>query len=271
MGATPQMLALVLLVGCTRSSPSAQGPKQSPSPIASLSSEVNDGASLAWGVLHREDRITLQPPPTNMLERPYSLCGASMAQQDIDLERENAAALRLAREQTWQTYAFDVLIVPGYVALDATEPVRLTAIARERLELALSDYERAVAPFILTTGGNVHPGGTPFNEALEMKRYLLARGVPEARLLLEPCARHSHTNLRNAGRLMLRSGLSRGVIVTSYDQAMYFGHPRTSSFDGRCMSDLGYLVGALQQIDDHRVAFQPNGRTFDRGADMLDP
>ena len=280
--ASSLLLSSVLLVACSSSraestppTPPTQAtqltPSAQPGPIASLEHEVGQGVSQAWGVLHREDRVTLQPPPADVRQRPYSLCSDALGRHGIDVDQENAAALRLAQAQSWQRYAFDILIVPGYVALDAREPVRLTDTAKQRLELAYGDYQRGLAAFILTTGGNVHPEGTRFNEALEMKHYLMARGMPEQHILLEPCARHSHTNLRNAGRLMLYSGLRRGLIITSYDQAMYFGRPRTSSFDGRCLSELGYLVGALEQIDEHRVAFQPSGRSFERGLDPLDP
>lgn len=43
-----------------------------------------------------------------------------------------------------------------------------------------------------------------------MKRFLLSCRVPEAAILLEPCARHSHITLRNTGRRLLSTGLRRG-------------------------------------------------------------
>jgi hypothetical protein len=167
---------------------------------------------------------------------------------------------------------YDLIVVPGYTPLDATEPtptVHPTAAAR--LDDAIAAYRHGLAPVLLVTGGNVHPNGTPFNEAVLMKRYLVSQKVPAGAIILEPCARHSHTNLRNAGRFLLTHGLRRALVVTSMDQALYFGRPRSSSFDARCVADLGYVVGMLEDVDANRVSFEPSGRTLDRGADPFDP
>jgi hypothetical protein len=42
-----------------------------------------------------------------------------------------------------------------------------------------------------------------------------------------------------------------------FDQAFYFSHPVISTFNQRCRAELGYLVGDLQPVDDHHVAFSP--------------
>jgi uncharacterized SAM-binding protein YcdF (DUF218 family) len=99
---------------------------------------------------------------------------------------------------------FDAIIVPGYTPLDLEAPAaELHPIAKERLRHAAADFEGNLAPFVVLSGGNVHPDGTPYNEAIEMKRFLVASGFPERRVFVEPCARHSHTNLRNVARLLL--------------------------------------------------------------------
>ncbi|MEJ7731737.1 MAG: YdcF family protein [Polyangiaceae bacterium] len=146
-----------------------------------------------------------------------------------------------------------------------------TPVAQDRLLWAAADLRAGLAPLIVVSGGNVHPQGTPHNEALEMKRFLVEAGIPAAQVAIEPCARHSHTNLRNAGRYLLTRGLRRALVVTSRDQAMYFGRPRSSTFDVRCLADLGYLVGDLQSLDDRRVGFVPSGRALEVGRDPQDP
>lgn len=160
--------------------------------------------------------------------------------------------------------AYDVLIVPGYTPLDAAAPLHLEQIqpAVARVRAALDDYKAGAAPYVLLSGGSVHPSGTPYNEALMMREFLLERGVPEDRVLVDPHARHSTTNLRNAGRLMRELGLQRGLIVTGYERAVfsqqfYFANPVLSTFLARCQATLGYGVGALKEVDDHHVAFSP--------------
>jgi hypothetical protein len=93
---------------------------------------------------------------------------------------------------------------------------------------------------------------------------LVAKGIPADRVLIDPFARHSTTNLRNAGRFMLDLGLERALIVTGFEsgaylatQAFYFANQVLSTFDLRCRETLGYSVGALRGVDEHHVEFRP--------------
>jgi hypothetical protein len=95
--------------------------------------------------------------------------------------------------------------------------------------------------------------------------------VPPSAIVVEPCARHSHTNLRNAGRFMISAGLRTALVLTSWDQSMYFGHARFSSFDARCIADLGYVVGTFYRVGNDGIAFVPSGRVLEPGPDTLDP
>ena len=227
----------------------------------------------ALGVALRHPEDVVEAPPPDAPGRPWIYCDEALAQHGVDAAAENAAALsNLASHTGGASATYDAIVVPGFTPLDATAPQRqIHPTAAARLELAQGDLARGLAPVILVSGGNVHPPDTPVNEAVQMKQWLVAHGTPANRVVVEPCARHSHTNLRNAGRFLLTNGLRRALIVTSRDQAMYFGQPRSSSFDGRCLSDLGYVVGELHAVDDHRVSFVPSGRTLDRGRDPLDP
>lgn len=176
----------------------------------------------------------------------------------------NADALDLMQSGGPGRAEYDLLIVPGYTPLGATGPTPLDecAPAVQRLELAIGDLDKFVAPFVLVTGGAVHPPGTSCVEALMMRDRLIARGVPPARIVVDPFARHSTTNLRNAARVMLQTGLKRALIITGFDnemfdQAFYFANPILSTYQQRCRAELGYLVGELSSVDDHRVAFTP--------------
>jgi hypothetical protein len=188
------------------------------------------------------------------------MLGAARPTWDVDAL--NAPALERLRDDPGHA-EYALIVVPGYTPADAAAPVKLSACAEARLGLALAELEAYVAPFVLLSGGAVHPPGTPFNEAIEMRAQLIANGISEERLLIDPFARHSTTNLRNAGRLMLQLGLARAEVVTGFDrplfdQAFYFGAPHLSTFVERCRSELGYEVGSLAAVDEHRVAFVPS-------------
>ena len=153
--------------------------------------------------------------------------------------------------------------------LDAKKPlgVRDLLPAQKRLELTATYFNEGLAPFILVTGGSVHPAGTTENEALSMREYLIEQRIPSEQIIVEPYARHTTTNLRNAGRIQRELGLLRGVIVTGFDsavfnQAFYLSHQTLSTFADRCRRELGYSVGTLTAIDSNRIAFVPSADVF---------
>lgn len=179
------------------------------------------------------------------------------------LNADTIARIRSLKEHDHSPFA--LIIVPGYTPLKAPRPLPVDEIdaAVKRLEAARADLERGLAPCILVSGGSVHPPGTPHNEALSMRDWLQKHGVAADRILVDPFARHSTTNLRNAGRIMRQLGLGKALIVTGFEaspfsQAFYFAHPFMSSFETRARRELGYTVGQLDGLDDHHVAFVPS-------------
>jgi hypothetical protein len=160
---------------------------------------------------------------------------------------------------------YDLLIVPGFTPIEVTRPTPLRELpaAQSRVALAATDMRAGCARAVLVSGGSVHPPGTPYNEALMMRERLLELGIPSKQILIDPHARHSTTNLRNAGRIMRSLGMTRGLIVTGFDravmsQAFYFAHSLLSTFQLRCQQDLGYSVGELREIDEHHIAYTPS-------------
>jgi hypothetical protein len=163
------------------------------------------------------------------------------------------------------------LIVPGYCPRFGWRGgLHPKAIAR--LEQAARDLGAGLAATVIVSGGAVHSAD---NEALLMRAWLLERGVDRRRILVEPCARHTTTNLRNAGRIVLGAGKSEALIVSSdgewlpgagswrfFEQSYYLGFPWMSSFHLRCVVELGYRVGELQWIGPMHVRFRPSLDVF---------
>ncbi len=182
-----------------------------------------------------------------------------------------AARFALAPSDT----PYDLIIVPGFTPANQHSPTGAahpTALARIRE--AKQSWDEGLAPFVLLSGGNVAPPGTPDFEALLMHRAALDLGLPADRLLLDIRARHSTTNLRNAGRLMLERGLRSALITTSPAQDFYFSAAWLSDFHARCQRDLGYRVGELRDVgaDAWRSAFTPSRDvTRIHWEDPLDP
>jgi hypothetical protein len=185
---------------------------------------------------------------------------------------ENRAAVMHSRRVRWADYPYTAIVVPGNGPERAGEA--LAPEGRMRLVLAVNRYRAGLAPFILVSGGYVHPARTPYSEAIEMKRVLLAEfGVPEQDIIIEPHARHTTTNLRNASRLMVRYGfpLDRpGLVVSDEWQAAYIA---SEGLDARTLRETGVMPYHDKRVRSAlEVEFTPSLQALQVGLDdPLDP
>tara|TARA_R110002072_G_scaffold13817_2_gene57834 strand:- start:415 stop:984 length:570 start_codon:yes stop_codon:yes gene_type:complete len=183
----------------------------------------------------------------------------------------DASALLASLSEEERALRYPVIVVPGFASEDQGQ-VRLHPRTKKRAERAAALLRSTGAHVILCSGANVRPANTPFNEALELRRYLVEElGVPAWRVAIEPRARHTTTNMRNAGRFLLAHGLTRALVVTSRGQSFYLSAPRLSSFHRRCRATLGYEVGRFRVRSHWTTLFEPSRRVFEPGSDPLDP
>jgi DUF218 domain len=187
-------------------------------------------------------------------------------------EGENAAAVRRVASIRWADFPYTAIVVPG--AGPDRDDVALDPWAKMRLELAVARYRKGQAPFILVSGGYVHPNQTPFNEALEMKRALVRDfGVPAEAVIIDPHARHTTTNLRNAARLALRYGLPATTPMLITSDAGQSAYISSTEFHDRCLREMGHLPGTLgRRLSAFDQEFTPSVRALHADAtDPLDP
>jgi hypothetical protein len=136
------------------------------------------------------------------------------------------------------------------VELDARE-MRLLSINRQRVGRAVAAYFGGVAPVVSFSGSAVH---SSFYEAF-MHHYLAVCvfGVPNDAVLLDPCADHTHTNVRNSGSLVIALAGRTAYLVTDdgiqsdYLQESTAFDPIGGSIDARALRDWGYLLGSWRQ------------------------
>lgn len=185
---------------------------------------------------------------------------------------ENAAAVRAIAKTDWKKAPYTALLVFGHGPEDAQS--RTGVMGHVRMRIAAEQFARGLAPFIIVSGGNVHPNRTPFNEALEMKRLLVEQhGVPADRILIEPHARHTTTNLRNCARLLLAAGFPAGrdaLIVSDHRTVQYIGSPLLVE---RNLKEMGVQPGRLEPGPDRfTLRFRPDPIAFHVEAqEPLDP
>lgn len=197
--------------------------------------------------------------------------GEAIAFDPID-QRYNAKARLLARRVDFSRYPYTALIITG-VGPNQTG-VMLSAAGKLNVRWAADHFARGEAPFILFSGSAVHPRGTRFVEALEMRRALIERfGIPEEHIIVDPYARHTTTNLRNATRRLAALGIPLhrpALIVTNPAQSSYI---ESAEFTARNKRDLGYQPGQLgQRLSPTALEFRPDSASLrvDPG-DPLDP
>lgn len=119
---------------------------------------------------------------------------------------ENKAACDRISTIKWAAYKYSLIMVPGAGPEDPG--VALSAEGMLRCRLAAIQYQKGLAPLIVTSGGKVHPYKTKYCEATEMKKYLVEKlHIPAHAILIDPHARHTTTNMRNTVRMIYRYGI----------------------------------------------------------------
>lgn len=128
----------------------------------------------------------------------------------------NSLAYSKIKQTVWDDYPYSAILVLGAGPESKSESI--SPEGKIRAEYAAIYYHRRQAPFIIVSGGKVHPYHTPYCEAEEMKRYLMkCWDVPESAIIMEPHARHTTTNIRNSGRILWREGfpMDKAALITS--------------------------------------------------------
>ncbi|MBW4332156.1 hypothetical protein KY084_14930 [Stakelama sp. CBK3Z-3] len=97
----------------------------------------------------------------------------ALAFSDLD-SIQNASARTIAAQTECSKWRYTTLIVPGAGPED-------TALR----------FRQGMTPFILVSGSAVHPRGSDFFEAVEIRRALIGPyGIPADRIIMEPHALH---------------------------------------------------------------------------------
>jgi hypothetical protein len=194
-------------------------------------------------------------------------CSLTSAQRTA-AAHQNALVLRaLAKNDA--TYPYSAIVVPGHgLAAQSETAIAASLPGQGCRDLADGDLTRlgampvrtaraadalngGVAPIVIATGGAIH---SRVIEAFAMMQLLQCREhIAAERILVEPCAEHTHTNLRNAGRWIDAMGGRAAYLLTDdWLQSEYLQD--SSGFelllgtpDQRSLRDWGYVMGSWRQ------------------------
>ncbi|TYC93277.1 YdcF family protein [Novosphingobium sp. BW1] len=184
----------------------------------------------------------------------------------------NAPAMARARGFDWSAFAYPAMILTGIGPEVEGQP--LSPVGKYHLRVAATRFAQGDIGFIVISGGRAHPRETRFAEAEEMRRALVDRyAIPPEAIVIEPYARHTTTNLRNATRrlAMLGAPLARTMlIVSNEDQSAYI---ESAGFTQRNTDELGYQPGRVgRRLSPTALEFTPSLRSLRVDPrDPLDP
>jgi len=119
-----------------------------------------------------------------------------------------ALARRFAPSANTVLTRFDAIVVLGTPADDDGNP---TPSQLARVNEAVHEYERAVAPRLILTGGAAH---NRFVEAQVMAQAAHARGIPESAIFVEPEAKDTIQNACYAVRIMKTHGWRSAEVIS---------------------------------------------------------
>lgn len=169
----------------------------------------------------------------------------------------NQKSYKAIGKTRWADYPYSVILVLG--CGPEREGEAISAQSRLRAWYGAKLFKEGKAPFIVVSGGRVHPFKTPYSEAEEMKQYLMdVCGIPEEAIIAEPHARHTTTNIRNTARIMLRQGIPMdkpGIITSGEEHINYVTGPGFLNTCRREMLTLPFTLGS--RLSAREVEFYP--------------
>ncbi|HXH16995.1 MAG TPA: YdcF family protein [Sphingomonas sp.] len=170
----------------------------------------------------------------------------------------NAAATKRARSLAWKRWRYSAMIVTGVGP--ETPDTALSPLGKYHIRLAADRFARGDIAVIIVSGGRAHPRATRFTEAEQMRAALIERyGVPADAIVIEPYARHTTTNLRNASRLLVTLGApldKDALIVCNPGQSDAIA---SAQFAQRNLTELGYVPGQVgRRLSPTELEFRPS-------------
>ena len=187
------------------------------------------------------------------------------------LDSTNAKAYQRIPHIAWKNYPYSLILVPGG---GPENDKSISIMGQYRCMLGAEQFKKGMAPFIVVSGGFVHPFQTPYCEAFEMKQYLIDKlGIPESAIIMEPHARHTTTNVRNTNRILYRNfipGDKQILCTTTPDQ---IGYMVSAQFKEICIGVMNYVpCRDIKQVDEFNLTFYPVDESLQMEAsDPLDP
>ena len=174
----------------------------------------------------------------------------------------------------WSDFDYSVIVVLGDSPNSPSDLPNISLGGMARADYGVALYKQGKAPIIAFTGGHLFPIHTIYSEAIEMKKYVMDKyGIPENRILVDPHARHTTSNMRNIGRLFFRYGIptdKKAIVSTTLSQSKYVA---STTFMTRSQREMGHIpIQLYNRLSDFDLEFTPKIEVLHLdSSDPLDP
>lgn len=175
----------------------------------------------------------------------------------IPLSSVNKNAYKRERRIKWQQYKYSAILVFG--AGPGKRDIAFSPINKVRCDSAVALYQKGIAPFLIVSGGFVHPFQTKYCEAMEMKKYMMRQyHIPSNAILLEPHARHTTTNIRNANRILIENHFPLDKPVLGVSSEGHIDYIVGDQFLKVFHRDMGYVPFThMQRVSVCEASYMP--------------
>ncbi|MBX6379377.1 MAG: YdcF family protein [Thermoflavifilum aggregans] len=204
----------------------------------------------------RNSQLFFQPL-LDICIKVLQLNGRNEAARSIPLTDVNHTAYDQIPHINWKDYPYSSILVFGE---GPTEPdVPITPSNKERCREAVKVFKNHQAPFLIVSGGYVHPFETKYCEAEQMKKFMMdSLGVPAKAIIMEPHARHTTTNIRNTNRIIFNEKIPSDKPILGVTSESHIDYIVSDRFKKACRRDLGYIpFTGLKRLSAYSVAFYP--------------
>lgn len=169
----------------------------------------------------------------------------------------NMPAYKKARSTDWDKYPYSAILVYG--SGPAKESIHFSKENEVRCDSAVAVYKKGVAPFIIVSGGFVHPFMTHHCEAIEMRNYLVNKcNIPANVVIIEPYARHTTTNIRNANRILIENKFPLSKPVLGVSSQSHIDYIVGKQFVGVFHRDIGFVpFTGVQRVSECEASYLP--------------
>ncbi|MDP3668033.1 MAG: YdcF family protein [Sediminibacterium sp.] len=184
----------------------------------------------------------------------------------------NAAAYNKVAKINWTDFPYSSILVLGEGPEFYNIPI--SPYGKLRCNMAAELYRKRQAPFIIVSGGYVHPFQTKFCEAVGMKDYLVnVCRIPSDRIIIDPHARHTTTNLRNTNRIIFRAGIPTDKRVLCVSSRSHIDYVFNERFSVRCLAEVAHVpYREIVRVNAFQFSYYPLGVSLQmNSADPLDP